>query len=203
MGGNAGIMTLPVIRDALLKINNYVEKYSYLAKADEKVGQHLLLRVVFNKWAMRHLLDNANQAIWSTHRPLTMILVSVPNGSQSETLSSESQDPTIRTIKQVTFLRGLPIIFPAMDLEDQTNVAQSTSTLLSNPQLETILQRYGVDSILAGAVVDANGQLQAEWQLFLSRYPSNGKHNRYRCYSSRHEWYRPCGRYYGESICYF
>lgn len=39
ISGNARIMTLPVIRDVLPKINNYVEKYSYLAKADEKGGQ--------------------------------------------------------------------------------------------------------------------------------------------------------------------
>ncbi|WP_304985555.1 DUF2066 domain-containing protein [Coxiella-like endosymbiont] len=172
MSGNVGIMTLPVIQDVLPKINNYVEKYSYLTKADEKGGQQLLLRVVFDKRAMKHFLENANQAIWSARRPLTIVWVSVPNGSQSETLASESQNPTIRTIKQVAFLRGLPIIFPAMDLEDQTSVAQSTSTLLSNPQLQIISQRYGVNSILAGAVVvDANGQLQGEWQLFLNGTP--------------------------------
>nr|WP_280522020.1 DUF2066 domain-containing protein [Candidatus Coxiella mudrowiae] len=105
---------------------------------------------MFNKRAMRHSLENANQAIWSTHRPLTMVLVSVPNGSQSETLASESQNPTIRKIKQVVFLARSSYYFPAMNLKDQTNVAQSISTLLSNPQLQTILQCYGVNSILAG-----------------------------------------------------
>ncbi|WP_251365777.1 DUF2066 domain-containing protein [Coxiella-like endosymbiont of Rhipicephalus sanguineus] len=101
---------------------------------------------------MRYLLENANQGIWSTHRPLTMVWVSVPNGSQSETLASESQNPTIRKIKQVTFLAGSSYYFPAMDLKDQTNVAQSISTLLSNPQLQIISfrKRYGVNSILAG-----------------------------------------------------
>lgn len=79
-----------------------------------------------------------------------MVLVSVPNGSKSETLASESQNPTIRKIKQVVFLAGSSCYFPAMDLKDQTNVAQSISTLLSNPQLQTISQRYGVDSILVG-----------------------------------------------------
>ncbi len=79
-----------------------------------------------------------------------MVLVSVPNGSQSETLASESQNPTIRKIKQVVFLARSSYYFPAMNLKDQTNVAQSISTLLSNPQLQTILQCYGVNSILAG-----------------------------------------------------
>lgn len=173
MSGNTGIMTLPLIQDALPKINNYVEKYSYLAKADKKDRQQLLLRIVFNTRAMRDLLENANQEIWSVQRPLTMIWVSVPNAFQSETLaSSESQNPIIRTIKQVAFLRGLPIIFPIMDLEDQTNIALSTSTLLSNRQLQIIAQRYDIDSILAGVVaVDANGQFQGEWRLFL-----NGTH---------------------------
>ncbi|WP_102156656.1 DUF2066 domain-containing protein, partial [Coxiella-like endosymbiont] len=172
MSGNTGIMTLPLIQDALPQINNYVEKYSYLAKADKKDGQQLLLRIVFNKRAMRDLLENAHQEIWSVQRPLTMVWVSVPNAFQSEILASESQNPIIHTIKQVAFLRGLPIIFPIMDLEDQTNVALSTSTLLSNRQLQIISQRYGIDSILAGVmVVDANGRFQGEWRLFL-----NGTH---------------------------
>ena len=170
MSGNSGIMTLPTIRDTLPKINNYVEKYSYIVKADEKDKQQLLLlQVAFDKRAMRHLLQNANQAIWSANRPLTMVWISVPNGSQSEMLASESQNPTVRRIKQAAFLRGIPIIFPVMDLEDQTNVAQSASTLLSIPQLQEIARRYGVDSILFGTVVvDANEQLQGEWQLFLN-----------------------------------
>lgn len=163
MSGNVGIMTLPTIQDVLPKINDYVQKYSYLTNQ----GGQPLLRVVFDKQSMRHLLQDANQAIWSADRPLTMIWVSVPNGSEFNTLASESRSPTIRVIKQIAFLRGLPIIFPAMDLEDQTNVPQPTSTVLSNNQLQTISHRYGVDSILAGVVVDSNGHLQGEWQLFL------------------------------------
>ncbi|MFW0097075.1 MAG: DUF2066 domain-containing protein [Coxiella endosymbiont of Haemaphysalis qinghaiensis] len=88
---NTEIMTLLAIRDTLPKINNYVEKYSYIVKADKaekKDEQQFLLQVVFDK-LVRYLLQNVRQAVWSTSCPLTMVWISVLNGSQSEILASE------------------------------------------------------------------------------------------------------------------
>ncbi|PNT88474.1 DUF2066 domain-containing protein [Coxiella burnetii] len=172
MSGNTGVMTLPTVQDAVPQISHYVEKYSYATKTDESGKQQLLLQVVFDTRAVKRLLQNANQAIWSANRPLTMVWVSIPNGKQSQILASDSQNPALHALKQVAAFRGVPVIFPAMDLEDQINVAQPASTLPNNQQLQAISQRYGVDSILSGAVVSGeNGQLQGEWQLFLNGTP--------------------------------
>ena len=89
--GNTAIMTLLAIRDTLPKINNYLEKYSYIVKADKtekKDEQQFLLQVVFDK-PVRHLLQNVKQAVWSTSCSLTMVWISVLNGSQSEILASD------------------------------------------------------------------------------------------------------------------
>lgn len=173
MSGNTAIMTLPTIQNSLSKLSNYVEKYSYTTKTDDVGKSQLMLQVVFDKRALAQLLRDANQAIWGeANRPLTMVWVSVPAGMSREILVSNSQSSAIQAIKETASSRGVPIIFPAMDLEDQTDAAQSTATLLSRQQLHAILQRYGIDCILAGAVVKGgSGELQGEWQLFLNGTP--------------------------------
>lgn len=89
--GNTEIMILLAIRDTLSKINNYVEKCSYIVKADKaekKDEQQFLLQVVFDKLT-RHFLQNVKRAVWSTSCPLTMAWILVLNGSQPEILASE------------------------------------------------------------------------------------------------------------------
>ena len=83
------------------------------------------LQAVFNKLVvMRHLRQNAKRIVWNANRLLTMTWVSVFSGSQI--LASENRNLIIYTMKQTVFLRGVPVIFSAADLEDQTNIVQST-----------------------------------------------------------------------------
>ena len=169
MSGNADIMTLPAIQNELSQISRYIEKYNYVIKIEGNRSNQLLLRVAFNQQAIKQLLYNANQAIWGINRPLMMIWLAIPNGTQSQILTSDSQKSVIQTIKQVASVRGIPIIFPMMDLEDQIHMVQPPSTLLNNQQLQAIAQRYEVDSILSGTVMaNKEYQLQGEWKLFLN-----------------------------------
>ena len=169
MSGNTDVMTLPAIQNVLSQISRYIEKYSYITKIEDNRNNQLLLRVAFNQQAIRQLLYNANQTIWSINRPLMMIWLSIPNGIQPQILTNDSQKPVVQIVKQVAFVRGIPIIFPMMDLEDQIYMVQPPSTLPNSQQLQEISQRYEVNSTLSGTVIaNKEYQLQGEWQLFLN-----------------------------------
>jgi hypothetical protein len=177
VSGNTSVMTLPAINNALPKINNYVQSYSYSAQTDNQGKQTLSLHVVFDDKAIRHILQNAGQAIWGDNRPLTLVWLAMPQGSQTTVLASDGNDALTTVVKQTAMMRGIPIIFPAMDLEDQADVAQTTSTLPTKEQLQQIAKKYGVTSLLAGTIVSVNSnhdtgdQAEGEWRLVLNGAP--------------------------------
>lgn len=172
VSGNPGVITLPAVQNALPKINTLVESYSYSTIKNAQDKQQLALKVVFDYRAIKRLLRNAGQTIWSSNRPLTLVWISVPEASQTKVLASDSTNSLINSIKQLVAERGIPIIFPSMDLEDQTNMDLTLSRLPSRQQLETSAKRYGVDSVLVASIVPANnGELMAEWELLLHGTP--------------------------------
>lgn len=177
VSGNTSVMTLPAIENVLPKINNYVESYSYSTQTDNEGKQTLLLHVVFDNKAIKQILQNAGQAIWGANRPLTLVWLSMSQGSQPMVLASDNNDPLTAVIKQTAMGRGVPIIFPAMDLEDQADMAQTTSALPTNEQLQQLAKKYGVNSLLAGTIVTidsdhgAENQLEGEWRLVLNGAP--------------------------------
>ncbi len=172
MSGNTSVSTVPAVQNASSNINNLVVSYSYSTQTNAAGNSQLMLYVVFDGSAMKHLLKNAGQSIWSSDRPLTLIWLSVSQGVQNNVISSGDSSPIITSIKQVTEQRGVPIIFPTMDLQDQANIASTPAQLPSSQQLTTSVQRYGVKSALAGSIIN-NGseQFQGEWKLLLNGTP--------------------------------
>lgn len=172
LSGNPSVTTLPAIKNILSKVNGYVESYSYDTTADNSGKEALAVHVVFDDKALKQVLQNAGQAIWGGNRPLTLVWVALPKGTETGVLANDDNDPMLAVIKKAAIVRGVPILFPAMDLEDQTNVAQTTSTLPTNDQLQQIAKKYGVDSLLAGTIVtDAAGAIEGEWRLTLNGVP--------------------------------
>lgn len=171
ISGNTAVMTLPAVQNNLPRIKNYVESYSYSTQAVDG-HQSMFLHIVFDPKSMTQLLQNADQAIWGEDRPLTVVWLSLPQGSQNIVLSSETPNPLMQTLQKAAAARGIPMIFPTMDLEDEANVAQTISALPTNDQLQAIAQKYGVKSLLAGTIVNqADGQMESEWRLVLNGTP--------------------------------
>jgi hypothetical protein len=168
VSGNAAVMTLPAIEAVIPKINNYVESYSYATQTDAQGKQTLMLHVVFDNKVVKQVLQNAGQAIWGSNRPLTLVWLALPQGGQTTVLASDDNDDLMTTLKQAAMSRGVPVIFPVMDLEDEANVAQITSALPTTDQLQQIAKKYGVNSLLAGNIVNS---VEGEWRLVLNGTP--------------------------------
>lgn len=165
MSGNAAIVTLPQVRQALQEADHYVSTYRYLMPESAKTGY--TLRVVFDGDALKELLKQVGQLLWVGQRPLTLIWLALseePHSHHFEILTENSSHEAVRAISEAAQTRGLRILFPLMDLQDQ---AYTTSSLPNKEQLAAILARYGVSCVLAGALMSGNeGGLAGEWQLY-------------------------------------
>src|SRR3989338_9968810 len=173
VSGNPSVSTLPAIQNVLPNVERFIESYGYTTATDVSGTPQLMLRVVFDRHAISRLLKHAGQAVWGENRPLTLMWVSIPTDNQAIVLSDgNTTHPTALLIKHVVEQRGIPILFPTMDLEDQTNAALSSSRLLTSSQINAMADRYGVESVLAGSIIaDNTGSYEGEWQLLLNGTP--------------------------------
>lgn len=171
MSGNPTVMTIPKIQNSLDQINHYVASYRYQMQPNPITrAPQLYLQAGFDAKEIDNLLRRSGQTVWSKHRPLTLVVLMVPNKTGWQILSSASDDVILANLSQLAQQRGLQVIYPIMDLEDQDNFSVDSTVVISDMQLQNLAKRYNVHSILLGRVtqnIDASNTIN--WQLVLNQ----------------------------------
>lgn len=162
--GNAAVMRLPLIQRELSHVNNFVESYTYRQGPEGKDQDILSLQVVFDQQAIRHLLNQAGQVVWDQDRPRTLVYWAVRDGDAAP--SGEEGDVLSQALLQAAKLRGLNLLFPLMDLQDQNQLATvpaGASAVSNRVALQQMAKRYQTDSILAGQIFAVGEHWEASW----------------------------------------
>jgi len=177
MSGNSKITTLPMIHNMQLKANRFVQSYTYLSHDVLDDSGSLALQVSFDKKELKHILRQSQQSIWSSDRPLTLLWIDVEDGSDHQVLSSTTDSPLIEILQKTADVRGVPILFPAMDLQDWSLTdfsvdKEGTYSAVNYQLLQKMLTRYNAVVLLAGYLerVDTN-RWQGQWLLWLEGAP--------------------------------
>jgi len=164
VSGNQGINTLPKIKSQLNQAKNLVQSYNFSANPNSPPA--LRLTIQYDKAGILKILNNSGQAIWRTDRPLTLVLLST---DQNNIITSSDTSVEKKEIELIANERGLPIIFPLMDLEDQAiDLAKS----ITPQQRRELLQRYHADAILIGKITKQKTQSQIDWQYIYNQQPT-------------------------------
>lgn len=172
MSGNTAVMTLPAIQNEITSPLRFVTSYSYKQNTAAEAKTPWLLQVRFDATALRHLLQQSDQAIWGADRPQTLFWLSVPQEDQTGVLASGDQNSLLLQIQKAASDRGLPYLLPTMDLQDQASVPADVSQLPDEKILQAEASRYGVESVLAVAIhSNDEGGLVANWKLILDGAP--------------------------------
>jgi hypothetical protein len=172
--GNPSIMSLPLIRASLPGISNTVKSFSTLSDPSHPTQQ--ILEVTFDPNAISQLLRSAGQPMWDKERPVTLIWLSInlPNGKNA-ILGSDaaSTEPVAIALKNSAQQRGLNVFFPLLDLSDQSLVSNNldTTSPLTTADMQTLANRYHVQSVLAGTLTQVGHQWQTQWRYVLDSAP--------------------------------
>lgn len=167
VSGNENIVQAPHIKQQLVNAAALVQSYSYLNNTNANGQSVILLQVQFNEQAVNQLLHQLGTSSWGNNRPLVLIWLATPDTKGQTLLSSTSSAPAVAALQKAANRRGLPILLPIMDLEDQqqvtlTDVEQS----IPGGALQSA-KRYGANAVLEGNVTNVNGQWSGQWQLLL------------------------------------
>ncbi len=171
LSGNPAIMTVAEIQNSVADANKYLVSYSYQRRTDPMThASKLYLHAFFDKAAIKKLLEGAGQTVWDSTRPITLILLSVDGDTHNNIISSVDDDPLIVTTVGAAKKRGLEVIFPVMDLQDQSALDGESDGELLSVQKREVMQRYQVKSILFGTIVHApENNFKITWSLMLGR----------------------------------
>lgn len=142
-------------------------------------GEEDTLWVSFDGEAIEQVLRQSGQTVWGSDRPVTLIWLAVDWGqgdreiiAAGDPLQSRDSGRSIdrdRLLRQrvldMAERRGLPVLFPLLDSEDQRNVSFSDIWGGFDEQLLIASQRYEADSILVGRI-RADSSQRNRWNYY-------------------------------------
>jgi hypothetical protein len=163
VSGSADIKITEQMRRSLPDISTLVQSYSYSSGTGST-----LLHVQFDSHAIDNLLNRVGKPIWSNDRPLTLIWLATNMGQGQAILSNNPDDPTVMAAQSSATQRGLPILWPEMDLQDVTQIQTNDVLNFNAVAVQKASQRYHADNILVGKITQVTaGNWQGDW-LYLS-----------------------------------
>lgn len=163
LSANPAIMSIQQVADSVVRAQEYLTSYSYQKAENSALGLH----VVFDEAAIKALLEGVNQRVWEGERSPTLILLSMQTEAGQNVISSLQDSPLISVLQTAAKDRGLRVIFPVMDLEDQSVLVNQQGEQ-TNMNFTPFMDRYQVKSVLFGKVVlDADNQYHIAWTMAL------------------------------------
>jgi hypothetical protein len=135
-------------------------------------GDDDTLWVSFDGEAIETMLRQTGQTVWGADRPVTLVWLAVdwgqgdreiiaaddPERSRDEARSIDRNRLLRQRVLDMANRRGLPVLFPLLDTEDQKNVSFSDLWGGFDEQLLAASGRYEAHSILVGRIRPATGQ---------------------------------------------
>lgn len=149
----------------------YVQQYRYesLPPRPQDSGEttrSLGLAVEFDKGAVDRLLRDAGLAVWGRVRPATLVWLAVESDSMRLLVSPADRPLLWETLEARARERGLPVVVPLFDLEDQAGLKAADVWGGFSASILGASRRYGSDGVLTGRFYqDASGLDVSVWTL--------------------------------------
>ncbi|HET6726031.1 MAG TPA: DUF2066 domain-containing protein [Gammaproteobacteria bacterium] len=128
----------------------------------------------FDQPTVDQALRAAGQPLWGSERPETIVWIAYQQGDgQRHIVGSEAPGEVLANVQHAAKLRGVPVIFPLMDVQDRAHIAFSDVWGGFTAPVVQASQRYQPDAILIGKI-DTNGaNASARWTLVMGGKSTN------------------------------
>lgn len=167
VSGNSKVVDNPNLKSHLNDAGSLAQEFGY-ASSHIPTAPYLLT-IQFDPEGVNKLLRDAAVPIWGINRPLILAWVDyeIPN-HPAEVIDSSSQTNIQNLLKQHANLRGVPIIFPVMDVTDLNQVSASDIMVMAIPKLQAAAKRYASDALLIARISQINNGYSTQAKLILA-----------------------------------
>lgn len=173
VSGDRGLLSNPEAGKLLDRASSYIQQYRYRmlqqgTETSKPDKPDRLLWVRFDERAVNRLLRESGVPVWGLTRPSVLVWLGEEQGAARSLVSPEQQPGFKTTISHVAAARGLPVIFPLMDMEDRSALPVSDLWGGFEGDIRRASQRYLPDVILVGRLRDMGGAWEGDWTLYLA-----------------------------------
>ncbi len=164
VSGNSQILNQPAIKSHLADASSLMQEFSYLPSHQTKP---YLLLVNFDADGVNKIFTDASIPIWGQNRPLILVLLTYEAPAHPIEIINADSATIPDIVKQTTDLRGLPVIFPMMDMQDMSQITANAITTNDMTKLSNAAKRYASDAILVGRVIQNPTGVTTQWKLMM------------------------------------
>jgi hypothetical protein len=155
-----------------------VQQYRYYT-VSESEPPVLKMWVRFDGEAVRSALQQQGVSYWGAERPDTLVWLAVEDRGKRYVVAANDGTDVYRQIEQAARQRGVPVLFPLMDLEDQSQVRFSDIWGGFFDKVLVASQRYNPQAVLIGRLNRIpSGAWSSRWQLDVAGKPSSWSDSR-------------------------
>lgn len=166
--GDRNAAKRPEAQVLLKQAERYVEQYQYSQKraSNGQAGQDEVLWVGFDVDAVTRSLQESGMPIWGRNRPYLIVWIGVEESGRRYLIEPGTQSELREAVEAAAAARGLPVLLPLMDLEDQAAIDVADVWGNFTDRIARASSRYRANGILVGRVhKEPTGQWRSRWSL--------------------------------------
>jgi hypothetical protein len=166
VSGNNQILNNTQVKSHLSSAGTLMQEFSYTAAPEANPAKPYLLRLNFDADGINKILRDAGVPIWGQNRPVLLVWLDfeMPN-HPAEIIGTDSNTALPAAFKQAMDRRGVPVMFPTMDMQDLSQVTINDLTSMDMAKLTLAAKRYGDEAILVGRIVQDTNGFTTQWKL--------------------------------------
>lgn len=171
VSGDPDAAAAPGVADRLSGAASLVQQFQYrtvkrpTVDPDQPDETVLLLSARFDPSMVENVLGEAGLPRWGEQRP-TLLIWLVRQEQEGRELVALGDPVIADAIQRAADRRGLPVLFPLLDLVDQQAVPVREVWGGFTEPLKQASERYGTDTFLLGRLSGGQGDWQARWTVF-------------------------------------
>ena len=165
--GQAQSLNNAGIRAALKNAEIYLQRFSFSTKALVNGQPQAMMELAFDRLLVDQLMRDFGMPIWGTDRAAVLVwLVEDKQGSRQ--IVNDNGHPMVAQIMDQADQRGMPLLWPLLDLEDQVSINAGALWGLFREAIKEASSRYQADAVLVGRMFQDSQQLwRVEWNFWL------------------------------------
>ncbi len=163
--GLAHVPRTPEVTAALQSPESYYNEFRFVAGQTE-AGLELVIQ--FDSVPLLELVKAADLPIWRSSRRRVIAWVVVEDGVTRSLLGATGESIIVDAMNNQAKIRGIPLLLPLLDLQDQLQVTPAAVWGRLSQVLEPASKRYGAEVVLVGrAEIAESGQWLSDWEFWL------------------------------------
>lgn len=148
VSGTEAVLENSQVRAELRNVNDYLLQFGYRTEQET-----LYLLATFDERRVRDLLQRTGFTLWTGRRPQLLLWIAENHTERGVRLVSRAeQRPLIEKLRQASERRGLPMMMPLMDLQDQMAITPRDVWGRFEQEIMQASARYPTEGVVSARV---------------------------------------------------